>query len=386
MRVDKGLVIRLTVTNDRVSLVEIHSGRPVNAARVLQGKSVDEVMQIVPILFSICSTAQAQAASLACGRALGIHCVPYLARVRDCLVDMETIREHVWRVAMDWPSYIGEEAETSTMREILALQKSYRQQITAGRDPFKLDAKMPDMDVHKLSATVRSIAQMLERDIFARPASEWLSIADEQSLQDWAATAKTAAARLLCYVSRKQWMDSGNCSIQALPWLTEDQLSRIRFNDDLMNTPEWLGECRETSVLTRVDNRLLRALRSQHGNGLLVRLVARLIEVAMLSAKLIPEAEPADPQEMIENYKDCNPACVQVWAARGILLHRVRLEGDRVASYQTVAPTEWNFHPQGVVANSLAALRGERQAIEQQAHLLINSIDPCVDYQLKIVS
>ncbi|OQX44500.1 MAG: hypothetical protein B0D85_06840, partial [Candidatus Sedimenticola endophacoides] len=71
-------------------------------------------------------------------------------------------------------------------------------------------------------------------------------------------------------------------------------------------------------------------------------------------------------------------------AARGQLLHRVKLNGERVAAYQILAPTEWNFHPRGVVARSLAGVAGTREQMEQQARLLINAIDLCVSYELSI--
>jgi Ni,Fe-hydrogenase I large subunit len=44
-------------------------------------------------------------------------------------------------------------------------------------------------------------------------------------------------------------------------------------------------------------------------------------------------------------------------------VHRVELDGDRVARYAIVAPTEWNFHPQGASVREMtgrpAATRGE---------------------------
>ena len=71
-------------------------------------------------------------------------------------------------------------------------------------------------------------------------------------------------------------------------------------------------------------------------------------------------------------------------AARGRLVHRVEMENGTIGSYRILAPTEWNFHPRGVVAESLATLRGGRDKVEQQARLLINAIDPCVGYELSL--
>ena len=49
------------------------------------------------------------------------------------------------------------------------------------------------------------------------------------------------------------------------------------------------------------------------------------------------------------------------------------------------APTEWNFHPRGVVALGLAALpASDAETLEQQAGLLVTAVDPCVEYHVTI--
>jgi hypothetical protein len=42
-----------------------------------------------------------------------------------------------------------------------------------------------------------------------------------------------------------------------------------------------------------------------------------------------------------------------VETARGLLMHEIVLDGERIADYFIVAPTEWNFHPQGPLAGWL---------------------------------
>jgi uptake hydrogenase large subunit len=76
----------------------------------------------------------------------------------------------------------------------------------------------------------------------------------------------------------------------------------------------------------------------------------------------------------------------QVQAARGLLIHRLVLHKGKVYDYRVVAPTEWNFHPKGVVAYSLKRLQADSvNDLQRQAELLINAIDPCVPYQLNLI-
>ena len=68
------------------------------------------------------------------------------------------------------------------------------------------------------------------------------------------------------------------------------------------------------------------------------------------------------------------------WAetARGLVTHRVAIEGERVARYRIVAPTEWNFHPEGAFAQGARGLHGDSTAIEGRVRRLVASLDPCV--------
>ena len=76
----------------------------------------------------------------------------------------------------------------------------------------------------------------------------------------------------------------------------------------------------------------------------------------------------------------------QVQAARGLLVHRVQIDAGRVTGYRILAPTEWNFHPRGVVATGLADIVANTapDQLEPLARLFIAAVDPCVDYDLQL--
>ena len=70
--------------------------------------------------------------------------------------------------------------------------------------------------------------------------------------------------------------------------------------------------------------------------------------------------------------------------ARGLLVHRVQLDADgqRVRSWQVLAPTEWNFHPTGTLAHTLATLREDDSGRRDAARLLAVAFDPCVEFEV----
>jgi Ni,Fe-hydrogenase I large subunit len=74
-----------------------------------------------------------------------------------------------------------------------------------------------------------------------------------------------------------------------------------------------------------------------------------------------------------------------VRTARGLLLHRVSLDGDKVADYTIVAPTEWNFHPDGAFAQDMRGLQEhDGGMLEYRAQIEALSLDPCVAYDVEI--
>jgi Ni,Fe-hydrogenase I large subunit len=67
--------------------------------------------------------------------------------------------------------------------------------------------------------------------------------------------------------------------------------------------------------------------------------------------------------------------------ARGLLVHWVQLDSHgAVAQYRVLAPTEWNFQPQGALALALA-VRSPQDA--KAAQTLATAFDPCVEFSVQ---
>lgn len=73
-----------------------------------------------------------------------------------------------------------------------------------------------------------------------------------------------------------------------------------------------------------------------------------------------------------------------VETARGLLMHEIVLDGDTLAGYFIVAPTEWNFHPRGPMAGWLLGRdAGDRDALRGLATRCVTALDPCVRWELE---
>lgn len=376
MGIEGSLTIDLCPGRSGAGRVAIDSSRPVHASRLFLGKGDEETLKLVPMLFSICGTAQASAAVRAFEQALGIRPVPGTEQVREGLVRLESVREHLWRILLDWPAFLAESPQQRGMGEVVTLQRDVRQTLCGDRDPF-LPGAVLSAGAGSTEAGSASLATLVGESVFGLQPDTWLEIDSEEGLAAWAGFGVTAAARLIALVMSKGWSDIGRCYVESLPVLENGALHRAMQKDDFIERPKWEGHCYETTCLSRTDSTLLQSLQARYGNGLLVRLVARLTELATLSGELLPSNVPDEFSPA-----DDGAGIGRATAARGELLHRVSLKDGVISDYRIVAPTEWNFHPQGVVAAGLASLQGGD--IERQARLLINAIDPCVAYELRI--
>ncbi|BBN59207.1 hypothetical protein [Hydrogenovibrio marinus] len=97
-------------------------------------------------------------------------------------------------------------------------------------------------------------------------------------------------------------------------------------------------------------------------------------------------------QSLGSDKKECNPpvfgvnqsgTICQSWVetARGRLYHLAHVESDRVMDYAICAPTEWNFHPEGVAKKLLKGLSNQVSDSVRWAEcasLYAQVIDPCV--------
>jgi hypothetical protein len=161
-------------------------------------------------------------------------------------------------------------------------------------------------------------------------------------------------------------------------------LQRLRADDaeSFCRAPTWQNSCYETTPYSLEQSPLLTALQANYGNGLLLRFAALLTQVARFCRQLRAAEYNAI---FTDSCGDGDAGLAQVQAARGILLHALELRGGRVYDYRIVAPTEWNFHPDGVAAQGLASLRGQdSEDLRRQAQWWIHAIDPCVAYRLSL--
>lgn len=393
MNIEGRLDIELNRNGGARPAVEIRSSRPLQAARVFEGMQPAEVLQRLPMLYSICGTAQAQAAQIALDRAQSRASGKSLQCARELLVLLETAREHAWRVFIDWPEFLGEKSLANLAAPLTTLVPRSRIALFADATAFGPDVRLHVIE-NAMLELIDCLERMLELHVFDRPLYNWLKIDDLDELDRWASDASTVPARLLRMIRGRGWGGLGDGGTSFLPAIPDAELDTHLAPADaqaFIAAPEWNGVSCETTPLARQHRHpmIQAAIDQAAGSGVLARFLAQLIELASMPQRLHALFDEllasGRPNAVSDAGASSGTGIGQVEAARGRLVHRVELENGRVGRYQILAPTEWNFHPRGAAARGLGTLTTDDEtALRQQAAMLISAVDPCVGYALKV--
>jgi Ni,Fe-hydrogenase I large subunit len=387
------LKILLQCQADRVHQVEIKSTRPLQLTRLFKGKPVAELLTMIPMLYSVCGTAQSAAAVQACRQATGLCCDSQTVLLEKMLVDVETAREHLWRILSDWSQSSERSLDGDTAASLATLMVDAKQACFPNGDSFTLTPQR-SFDPEAIQSVIGRIARLSANLIYGLHPSEWYGLNDCQGFYHWLDHNETDASRLLQEMGEGPLAKVGDGDILPLPAIDHLEICQRLAQDDaaaFIATPEWGGRIYETGPLTRQkDHPLLRQIIQKFGWGVMTRLVARLLELAAIPNRLderlntLMRSHDGIEKQRVASMSE--QGIGEIEAARGRLFHRAVQQNGIISSYQIVAPTEWNFHPRGVVARGLKHLSVESKSVlKQQAELLINAVDPCVGFHLEII-
>lgn len=268
-----------------------------------------------------------------CGRAQGQAAALALAAARgietlpflEPLVEAEVLREHLWRILLDLPPQLG---------------------MTAQHDLFLAAARA-------IGTNDRASLGMLLGHGF------WNELMPE--LERLSAIYDHHANLLPPFGARQ------SCEI----WR--------QFDQSFAATPTWQGLPAETGAFARWGGQ-----NPTQASAFAARWQARCAEVWSWAAG---EAKVGAGGTASAASPCPGHGRALVETARGLLMHEITLDGETISNYVIVAPTEWNFHPEGVLSEWLRDARFDdentlRKFVAQATAVL----DPCVPWELELQS
>ncbi|MFZ3019327.1 MAG: nickel-dependent hydrogenase large subunit [Gallionella sp.] len=329
-----------------VGSVDVRSTRP-QASVLLKGKTPAQVMQLVPLLFSVCGHAQGAAAESALRAARQID--PGDAQALDRKIRSEVLQEHLWRMLLDWPKALG----LPQQEQLFVHWHAMLRRIASG------------------DADATGLRLEFERDWLGSALPDWRELDDVQA---WWRERKSPAARLLAALDEQ----AGGMRNTLLPAWSAAQAQTAcagKWSTAFAAAPDDRGGAAETGAWSyHADHRMLSARYSNAS----MRLLARLIDtVELLDENAAPRLDAIAPT--------AGEGIAVARTARGLLMHHVQLEAERVVGYSIVAPTEWNFHPGGAFVQDMIGLEERDEAsLRRKAHIAALSLDPCVAFEIEV--
>ena len=353
--------------------------RPVLGAgrlgHLLRGQAGAQVSRTLSSLFTLCAHAHRRTAEQALAAAQsGVQAL--LATDPPVLLWIETARDHLRSIALDWPQRLPQAGVNAPNLDWL-------------RDcPLKLGSR-PYLDA---AAAVQALGQLrlwLQERILMQSPTEWLaSHRDPGALVAWCQVHAEQLPPAHCLALWHPVADPLRPVLRALDLLDADaarQSTQLRaLAQSLVDQPEfaqrptWLGQCAENGPWSRLRHRADRSPQAPAQPTAWTRISARWLELVEIAAADPGNAGAARAPLLASGALALGHGQALAWCemARGLLLHWVQLDAQgAVQDYRVLAPTEWNFHPEGALARAVAALSPlDRVA----AQALAAAYDPCV--------
>ncbi len=377
----------------------IVGGRPDLSALLLRGQPAAAAIDRVALLHTLCASAHRLVAQRAVTLArTGEDAAPDAATLDALAADIT--REHARRIGHDWSMAWTGTAQAAALGRLQRSAPAQRQTTPPAGDAFtdaladawlaqewlgmspaswlreatRADGATGPLDVDRVLA-------LLRRSATARP--DGIAPVLVQAVQ------RSIALPFMSGPIGPNGLNVATCL--PTPPLRPDDPQQARAWGDAMRTPgycrapTWAGGVPDTGPWNRLD--LAPTTVAMATIPLPARLLSRWIELLRLA---MPKVAGSDRDAPGLAWRPAHgavclgeaQALAWVETSRGLLAHRVSLDGHtdsaRVVDWQVLAPTEWNFHPRGTLAQSLAAWPADHPDTPEAVRLLACAYDPCM--------
>ncbi|MDR2173438.1 MAG: hypothetical protein LBE32_04450 [Burkholderiales bacterium] len=377
--------LTLTLTNDGecVSAIDVRLPR-FNATALLGQRQASEAAGLLPSLFSICAQAQAAAAVGAISAAHGQPLSSELIATHTIAVQIESVQESLRSLCLGLPETLLGQSSSQGAALIADFSQAWRNstaflarlQKKLHHEAGSAEASDTASEFAALIQEAKSIAQTW--DHFCARYVYGASVLSWQGEQNNAASGEALPVM--------RWFQR---MVEETPVLGKAALSPLplaMFRSGALSWRALVEEPYDASVWWRVqqDSRMV-PIEARFGNSMAARLWARLVDVARTLSDLL-NAATGEIKPWVRVYAlGDGSGMAEVECARGVLVHRVQLVGQNIATYDVCAPTDWNLHREGSLATLMGVPSSDLARLQTHATWLVQVLDPCVAFNVEVV-
>jgi len=388
MPIEGEILINVEAELGEVRSVVITSSRLLHITQLLEGKSIISATDLINRTYSLCNTAH----RLSLLRLLDSTALIELSNnelsAYQLLLDLETVKEHCFSIFTKWHQGFGNNIDPSFI-DILKTLKQISAMLFSSADPLSLVDKEL-LAFNSIDNFLSKLDGQLNRSLIGNQADHVGALTDIDNFDKWLGNSNSNCANFLNYLKIFGFSGLGDTEACHLADLNLQKIGVLMQDVNFIKQPVYQNTVFETTPFSRQNkHQLIGQLMIRHGNGLFTRSVAQLLEVFGLLHNIRHNYAGIKSERISHKIRDFDSelnAIVHLEAARGRLFHQVTLRENMIKSYQILAPTEWNFHPKGVLYRMIGSINyNDKEDLVNKIKLLVNAIDPCVGYRLEVV-
>lgn len=346
--------------------LDMNLARPDFTKQMLVGHTSEQSIERITQLMTVCKHAQTAAAKLALGKAI--------TSAEKQAIEYENIEQGFWRLVIDLPKVFALDIPLTDFVK-------FRQAVAQHANN--------NAQYDQLAINIKTSAEQLFLQLCQITPKAFYQLTAETYLK-WLADSHSPMANCLSQINQV-FPDKVNANVEFLaPAPDESALANIsellQTVKDFAQQPCLTQQGNETGALAVMQSHPLfeRCLTSGVGG----RFIARLLYLAQKIMTL--DEQDANNKLAILPITglfvvDENTKLAWVQTARGLLVHLANIQQSEINQYFIVAPTEWNFYPQGILDKLLLHLSFQTpEKAETAVKLGVIALDPCIDFNLEV--
>ncbi|SFV58821.1 Hydrogenase maturation factor HoxV/HupK [hydrothermal vent metagenome] len=386
MPIDGKIKIKVTVSSSVIKSIFITSSRPTHITQLFTEQSIQKVATTIDALYQLCNIAHRFAFLRLLDKCKVISLSKNEIMAYQLLLDLETIKEHCFSIATKW-CINDNQIINKNIIELLATIKKINSSLFSSDNTLSLNKKTIQ-SFSIIKPLIEKLEQQLTIAIIGNEFDAKTIFDNSSNFKHWIETKNSDCAIFLHNIQKYQFGDMGNINANFLPNTVIKKLTNLLNNDNFISQPSYKDSCYETTPYARQSNHpLIQQLFDKYGSGVFTRASAQLLEIFELLKRIKTNYTQIHNEDIYYkiNTSANATAMVNIDAARGKLIHRLSIQGEKIKTYRILSPTQWNFHPQGVLKQMIKLIYfKDKQDLNDKIKLLVNAIDPCVGYVIEI--